>query len=66
MGERGFNRLRFQPMWPSISRLLPEVIDLAVGVGAELCVVLEAEVVLQDGGNQAGKARVSGKGCEIE
>ena len=34
----------------------------AVGVGAEFGVVLESEVVLQDGGYQVGKARVSGKG----
>ena len=35
-------------------------------MGAEAGVVLEAEVVLQDGGNEAGKAWVSGKGCEVE
>mgnify|MGYP003230105321 FL=1 len=42
------------------------MIDLAVGVGAELGVVLESEVVLQDGDNETGKTRVSGKGCEVE
>ena len=35
-------------------------------MGAEAVVVLEAEVVLQDGGNEARKARVSGEGCEVE
>ena len=34
--------------------IFPEVIDLTVGMGAELGVVLESEVVLQDGGYQAG------------
>ena len=46
--------------------IFPEVIQLAVGVGAKAGAVVEAEVVLQDGGNEAGKARVSGKGCEVE
>ena len=35
-------------------------------MGAEFGVVLESEVVLQDGGYQAGKARVSGKGGVVE
>ena len=46
--------------------IFPEVIDLTVGMGAEFGVVLESEVVLQDGGYQAGKARVSGKGGVVE
>jgi len=52
--------------WCRIIRIFPEVIDLAEGVGAEFGVVLESEVVLQDGGYQAGKARVSGKGGVVE
>ena len=35
-------------------------------MGAKAGTVGEAEVVLQDGGNQAGKAWVTGKGCEVE
>lgn len=35
-------------------------------MGAELGVVLESEVVLQDGDNETGKTQVSGKGCEVE
>ena len=35
-------------------------------MGAEFGVVLESEVVLQDGGDEAGKAWVSGKGCEVK
>lgn len=66
MGERGFNRLRFQSMWPSIGRILPEVIDFTVGMCAEAGTVGEAEVVLQDGGNQTGKAWVTGKHCQVE
>ena len=46
--------------------IFPEVIDLAVGMGAKAGAVGEAEVVLQDGGNQAGKTWVSSKGCEVE
>ena len=46
--------------------IFPEVIDLAVGVGTKAGAVGEAEVILQDGGNEAGKAWVSGKGCEVE
>ena len=34
--------------------VFPEVIDLAVGVGNQMGVLLEAEVVLQDGGDQEG------------
>ena len=56
----------FHPLRPGIDRILPEVIDLTVGMGAELWVVLESEVVLQDGSNEARKAWVSGKGCEVE
>ena len=46
--------------------IFPEVIHLAVGVGAKAGAVGESEVVFQDGSNEAGKARVSGKGCEVE
>lgn len=35
-------------------------------MGAEFEAVLEVKVNLQDGGNQSGKSRVSGKGCEVE
>ena len=66
MGERGFNRLRFQSMWPSIGRILPEIIDLAVGMSAKEGAVGEAEVVLQDSCYQARKARVTGKHCQVE
>ena len=55
----------FHPLRPGIDRILPEVIDFAV-VGAEAVVVLEAEVVLQDGGNEARKAWVTGKHCQVE
>lgn len=47
-------------------RILPEVIDLAVGMGAEAGAFGESEVVLQDGGNEAGKTWVSGKHCQVE
>ena len=53
-------------MWPSIGRILPEVIDLAVGMSAKAGAVGEAEVVLQDGGDEARKARVSGKNGKVE
>ena len=46
--------------------IFPEVIDLTVGMGAKAGAVGEAEVVLQDGGDEAGKAWVSGKGCEVK
>lgn len=65
-GRHGRNCLRFHPPCPSIVRILPEVIDLAVGMSAKAGAVGEAEVVLQDGGNEAGKARVSGKHCQVE
>ena len=56
----------FHPLRPGIDRILPEVIDFAVGVGAEPGVVLEAEVVLQNGGDEAGKAWVAGLGGVVE
>ena len=34
-------------------RFLPEVIDLAVGMSAKAGAAVEAEVVLQDGGDEA-------------
>ena len=46
--------------------ILPEIINLAVGVGAKSGAVGEAEVVLQDGGNEVGKTWVSGKHCQVE
>lgn len=53
-------------MWPGILLILPEVIDLAVGMSAKAGTVGEAEVVFQDGGNEARKTWVSGKCCEVE
>ena len=35
-------------------------------MSAKAGAVVEAEVVLQDGGNQTRKAWVSGEGCEVE
>lgn len=64
--EQGWYELRFQSALPGIGRILPEVIDFAVGVGAEAGVVLEADVVLQVGGDEAGKTWVSGKHCQVE
>ena len=46
--------------------IFPEVIDLAVGVGHQVGVFLEAEVVLQDGGDQEGQPGVSGIGSVFE
>lgn len=37
-----------------------------VGVGHQVGVFLEAEVVLQDGGDQEGQLGVSGVGCVFE
>ena len=54
------------PLRPGILRLLPEVIDLTVGMGHNSGVVFDVEVVPEDGGDEAGKARVSGKGCEVK
>ena len=54
------------PLRPGILRILPEVIHFAVGMGAKVGAVVESEVVLQDGGNEARKAWVSGKDCEVE
>ena len=46
--------------------IFPEVIDLAVGVGHQVGALLEAEVVLQDGGDQEGQLGVSGIGGVFE
>ena len=46
--------------------IFPEVIDLAVGVGNQVGVLLEAEVVLEDGGDQEGQLGVSGVGGVFE
>ncbi len=40
--------------------IFPEVIDFAVGVGHQVGILLEAEVILQDGGDQEGQLGVSG------
>ena len=55
-----------QILFSATFRPLPEVIDFAVGMSAKAGAVVEAEVVLQDGGNQAGKTWVSGKHCQVE
>lgn len=46
--------------------IFSEVIDLAVGMGHQVGVFLEAEVVLQDGGDQEGQLGVSGIGGVFE
>ncbi|MBR4822485.1 MAG: hypothetical protein IKZ71_04980, partial [Bacteroidales bacterium] len=58
--------LRFYGCFTFTVRILPEVIDLAVGVGNQVGVFLEAEVILQDGGDQEGQLGVSGVGGIFE
>ena len=64
--EQGWYELRFKSAGLCIGWILPEIINLAVGMGAKAGAVCEPEVVFQNGGNQSGKARVSGKGCEVK
>ena len=46
--------------------IFPEVIDLAEGVGHQTGILLETEVVFEDGGNQEGQLGVSGIGGVFE
>lgn len=46
--------------------IFPEIIDLAVSMGHQVGVLLEAEVVLEDGGDQEGQLGVSGVGGVFE
>ena len=53
-------------LWRKVGRIFPEVVDVGVGIGHEMGMLREVEVVLQDGDDAFGYVGISSKGRVVE
>ena len=66
VGQMGQSTSTAHRLWWKVGRIFPEVVDVGVGIGHEMGVLSEVEVVLQDGDDALGDIGITGKCCVVE